>query len=117
MRRILLLALATVVLAAIPQTTGAAPRKKDPPCSVSVDPVTVGQTYVVLATGLPVGAPINLFVTEGGQTVGRPLGSTPDGTFALNEASGVAGTTTYEFTGPVRPNIRVYSSCSVQVSA
>ena len=76
MRRILLLALATVVLATIPQTTGAAPRRKDPPCSVSVDPVTVGQTYVVLATGLPVGTPINLFVTEGGQTVGRPLGST-----------------------------------------
>ena len=96
----------------------ARPAKKDPPCSINPNPVSVGQTYVVSASGLPIGTAVNLWVSDpSGKTWGSPLGSTPDGSFNLNESSSSAGTWTYVFSGPAKNNnTTVYSSCSVNAS-
>ena len=82
-------------------------------CAVYPTSADVGENYVVSAWGLPTGTAINLWVTEGDATTGSPLGGTPDGTFNLNESSATAGVTTYTFSGPTRPNMKVYGSCSV----
>ncbi len=86
---------------------GRGPHKSDAPCSISPSPTAVGEVYVVSA--------INLWVTDpSGTTAGSPLGSTPDGTFALNESSSSAGTWTYVFSGPTKNNnTQIYATCSV----
>jgi hypothetical protein len=115
MRRIAFGTLATagIVLGMYPGIASAHP-KTDPPCTVSVNPAAVGSTYVVSTSGLPAGSAINLWVTApNGTTTGSPLGSTPDGTFNLNESSSYAGVWTYKFTGPTGHNMQTYSTCSV----
>jgi hypothetical protein len=109
---LVLLTLTAVVASA---AFAARPAKKDPPCSISPSPAAVGQTYVVSASGLPTATAINLWVTDpSGKTWGSPLGSTPDGTFNLNESSSSAGRWTYTFSGPTKNNnTTMYSSCSV----
>jgi hypothetical protein len=94
---------------------GGGPHKSDPTCGISPSPTAVGEVYVVSAAGLPVLSAINLWVTDpSGNTTGSPLGSTPDGTFALNESSISAGTWTYVFSGPTKSNgMQIYASCSV----
>jgi hypothetical protein len=94
----------------------AAPRKADPPCSINPSSVVVGQSYTVSASGLPTMTPLNLFVTNALGTTGTPLGSSTTGTFNWTDSTTVTGTTTYEFTGVVKNNTTVYSSCSVTVS-
>ena len=98
----------------------AAKPKNDPPCTISPSPAAVGETYVVSVSGLPAGVPINLWVTDpNGQTSGSPLGSTGDGTFALNESSSFDGSWKYSFLAATKknPNTTVtYSSCSVDAS-
>jgi len=95
----------------------ASKHRADPACSVSPNPSAVNATYVVSAHGLPTLSAINLIVKYGnGTTTASPLGSTPDGTFNLNESSPVAGTTTYEFTGLIRTNTQIYATCSVTIS-
>ncbi len=73
---------------------------------------------MVTATGLPTMSAVNLWVTDpSGSTTGSPLGSTPDGTFALNESSSSAGTWTYMFSGPTKNNgMQIYASCSVDAN-
>lgn len=95
----------------------AAGRHQDPPCSISPNPAAVGATYLVSVSGLPTGTAINLWITApDGTKTGSPLGSTPDGTFNLNESSSHAGQWTYAFSGPVKQNTVVYSTCSVTAS-
>jgi hypothetical protein len=94
----------------------AAPRKVDPPCSVSPSTVVAGQSYTVNVSGLPTMTPLNLFITNTYGTTGTPLGSSATGTFNWTDSTTVTGTTTYEFTGVVRNNTTVYSSCTVTVS-
>jgi hypothetical protein len=109
--------LVSLTLAAVIATAAfaARPAKKDPPCTISPSPAAVGQTYVVSASGLPIGTAVNLWVTDpSGNTSGSPLGSTPDGSFNLNESSSSAGKWTYTFSGPTKNNnTTMYSSCSV----
>jgi hypothetical protein len=96
---------------------GGGPTAPSSSCSVSPGSVAVGVSYVVSASGLPTETAINLWVTDpAGNTVGRPLGSTPDGSFNLNEASSSSGTWTYAFSGPTKQNTTVYASCSVTAS-
>lgn len=103
--------------AAVAPHTHAASRKADPPCSISPASVSMGQSYIVSVSGLPILSPINLVVTDAQGTTASPLGSTPDGTFNLSESSSVAGTTTYQFTGPFKnSNTTVYANCSVAVT-
>lgn len=85
----------------------------DSGCSVNPASADVGETYVVSAWGVPTGTAVNLWVTVDGVTTGSPLGSTPDGTFNLNESSATAGVTTYTFSGPTRKHMAVYGTCSV----
>jgi hypothetical protein len=93
---------------------GGGRHKSDPTCGISPNPAAVGEFYVVSATGLPILSAINLWVTDpSGNTTGSPLGSTPDGTFALNESSSSAGTWTYVFSGPTKNNMQIYATCSV----
>ena len=94
---------------------GGGPHKSDPPCTISPNPAAVGEVYVVTATGPPMMSAVNLWVTDpSGTTTGSPLGSTPDGTFALDESSISAGTWTYVFSGPTKNNnTQIYASCSV----
>jgi hypothetical protein len=95
----------------------ASKHKADTSCSVSPNPSAVNATYVVSAHGLPALSAINLIVRYGnGTTTASPLGSTPDGTFNMNESSPVAGTTTYEFTGLTRNNTQIYATCAVTIS-
>jgi len=111
-----------VALAMLPLVLGGfvgmakAGKRTDPWCSISPSVASVGQGYVVHAEGLPLLAPINLWVTAPDGTVtGSPLGSTPDGTFSLNEVSDTPGVWMYAFSGIVRrANMRVYAACSVQ---
>ncbi len=115
-RQMLFLMVALLVTGAMIETAGAVKggqggRRQDPGCSVSPSPSPLGETYVVSAWGLPADSAINLWVTDASGTVGRPLGSTPDGSFALNESSQYAGTTTYQFSGPERGNMKVYATC------
>jgi hypothetical protein len=108
--------MAAALVVAISGPAGAARKNVDPPCSINPNPAAVGQTYVVSVSGLPTGTAINLWVTDpNGNTTGSPLGSTPDGTFNLNESSSFAGNWTYAFSGPVKQNTVVYSTCSVSV--
>ena len=115
---VVLVSIATAVIAST-AAYAARPSKRDPSCSVSPNSAGVGQTYVVSAWGLPTGIAVNVWVTDpGGNTSGSPLGSTGDGTFALNESSGSAGTWKYTFSGPTKNNpatTAVYASCSVDV--
>ena len=99
-------------------TVPVASHKADPTCTASPNPSAVNATYVVSASGLPVLSAINLIVKYGNGTVTvSPLGSTPDGTFNLNESSSVAGTTTYQFTGLIRNNnTKIYATCAVNVT-
>ena len=102
-----------VLLGTYPGVASAHP-KTDPPCTISPNPAVVGSTYVVSASGLPTGSAINLWISApNGTTTGSPLGSTPDGTFNLNESSGYAGTWTYKFTGPTGHNMQTYATCSI----
>ena len=93
------------------------PQPSNSSCSVNPSSAAVDQTYVVSASGLPTDTAVNLWVTDpSGVTNGSPLGSTPDGTFAMNESSSSAGTWTYTFSGPTKNNpdaTTVYASCSV----
>jgi len=92
-------------------------QKGDPSCAITPSSAVVGQIYLVGAGGLPTATAINLWVTDpSGATTGSPLGSTPDGTFNLNESSGSPGTWTYAFSGPVKNHMDVYATCSVSVS-
>jgi hypothetical protein len=83
-------------------------------CAVSPSRADVGETYVVNAWGIPTGTAVNIWVTDpNNTTVGRPLGSTPDGTFNLDESSAFAGTWTYAFSGPTKNHMTMYGTCSV----
>ncbi len=67
------------------------------------NPVAVEDVFILHAEGLPLETAINLWVTPpGGVKVGSPLGSTPDGTFAMNEFCTERGNWLWEFTGPTR---------------
>jgi hypothetical protein len=93
---------------------GGGPHKSDPTCSIIPKLAAVGQVYVVSASGLPALSAVNLWVTDpSGTTTGSPLGSTPDGTFALTESSSSAGTWTYVFSGPTKNNMQIYATCSL----
>ena len=104
-----------VLVGAAPGTAFA--HRADPPCTITPAAVAVGQTYVVSVSGLPALSAINLWVTTpGGVTSGSPLGSTPNGSFNLDESSSSAGTWTYAFSGPTGHNMQVYATCSVTAS-
>jgi len=108
-------ALAASAAVAVPAL--AATHKPGSSCAISPNPAAVNATYVVSAVGLPTGTAVNLFVTApDGSTTGSPLGSTPDGTFNLNESSSTPGSWTYQFTGPTKHNTVVYGTCSVTVT-
>jgi len=118
MKRTVVVMLAAAFLGGTVQVSLAAPhRRVDPPCSIDPSSAAVGATYVVSATGIPTATAINLWITDpGGNTTGSPLGSTPDGSFNLNESSGSVGTWTYAFSGPVRNHMDVYAVCSIDAS-
>jgi hypothetical protein len=107
---LMLLGLAIIV---VPLSLVGAARPTTAGCSVTPGSASIGATYVVSAWGLPTNSAINIWVTEGGTTTGRPLGGTPDGTFNLSQASWSAGVTTYAFSGPAKPHTKVYATCSV----
>jgi hypothetical protein len=116
--RVAVLALTVTTLIASTAALGARPKKDPPPCTISPSPAAVGQTYVVSVSGLPTGVPINLWITDsGGNTSGSPLGSTGDGSFALEESASSAGNRKYSFSGATKNNpdtTVIYSSCSVE---
>jgi hypothetical protein len=81
-----------------------------------IDPATapVGEAYLVHAAGPPKLSAINIWITEpDGTMIGRPLGSTPDGTFEIWESSDAAGTYRYAFSGPTKPNMKMLASCEM----
>jgi hypothetical protein len=83
-------------------------------CDVSAASADVGETYIVSAWGIPTGTGVNIWVTDpNGSTVGRPLGTTLDGTFNLEESSAFGGTWTYAFSGPTKNHMTMYGTCSV----
>ena len=112
----LVMIVATLLIGSAQVARAASPRKSDPPCTVNPSAVSVGEGYVVSVSGLPTDTPINLWITDSSGTVGYPLGGTPDGTFNLSEGSSNPGTTSYAFSGVVKHNMTVYSTCSVSVS-
>jgi hypothetical protein len=117
MKRTLLATAVAGMLYAGMASAASAAKQKDPPCSINPAQVSVGQNYTVSVSGLPALSPINIVITNANGTTMSPLGSTPDGSFALTESSSVAGTTTYQFTGLIKQNnTQVYSSCSVSAS-
>ena len=102
------------VFAPLQLIAAASHHSSDSGCSVSPASAAVGDVYVVSAWGIPTGTAVNLWVTQNGVTTGSPLGSTPDGTFNLNESSQTAGVTTYTFSGPTKKHMAVYGTCSVE---
>ena len=107
------MAIGLMALIAPMSIIAAASHKTPSGCSVNPASADVGETYVVSAWGIPTGTAVNLWVSADGVTTGSPLGSTPDGTFNLNESSSTAGVTTYTFSGPTKRHMTVYGSCSV----
>lgn len=103
----------TITIVPFSPVAAASHHGSDPPCTINPSTAAVGETYVVSVSGLPTGTAINLWVTEDGVTTGSPLGSTPDGTFNLNESSQTPGVTTYTFSGPTKKNMTIYGTCSV----
>ncbi len=117
MKSVFVVLMTATIVAAGAQAGLAASHRVDPVCTISPNPAAVGATYVVSASGIPTGTAINLWVTDpSGATTGSPLGSTPDGTFGMNESSASAGLWTYAFSGPVKQHTDVYASCSVAAS-
>jgi hypothetical protein len=117
MKRILLTLVAAAIVAVGAPTSFAASHAHngDPGCSITPSDSSVGATYTVSAWGLPIGTAVNLWVTApDGTTSGSPLGSTPDGTFNMNESSASAGLWTYVFAGPVKQHTQVYATCWVE---
>jgi len=90
----------------------------DPSCSISPNPVAVGGSYVISASGLPTDTTLNLMWTDpNGNTSGIALGSTASGSYAISESAASAGTWTYSFTGLIKQqNTTVYATCSAVVS-
>ena len=82
------------------------------------DPGTVemGQSYVLRATGLPTDKALNVWISDANGTVGYPFGMSHDGTEAWDETASVYGSTTYTVSGAVRGNMKIYASCSMDVS-
>ncbi len=116
MKKNLLILLAVAFVVVGMPSAFASNRHVDPPCTINPSSAAIGATYVVSATGLPIGTAINLWVTTpDGTTSGSPLGSTPDGTFNLNESSASGGQWTYAFSGPVKQHTDVYSTCTLNV--
>ena len=109
---------AASMAAAAPALAGkGGPTSRTSGCSINPGAAAVGATYVVSVSGLPTGTAINLWVTApDGTTTGSPLGSTPDGSFALNESSSSSGPWTYTFSGPTKQHTTIYADCSVTVS-
>jgi len=117
MERLAIGALATLPLVLGGLGNANAGKRSDPWCSISPSQASVGPVYVVHAENRPILEPINLWVTSpDGTVVGSPLGSTPDGTFSLDEVSNTAGVWTYTFSGVVRAKgyMKVYAICSMQ---
>jgi hypothetical protein len=113
---IVIAAAAFVVLGAQAGFAASHSHKADPGCRISPSTAQVNETYVVSAYGIPTDTAVNLWVTApDATTTGSPLGSTPDGTFNLNESSGWSGQWTYTFSGPTKPHTEVFATCSVIV--
>src|SRR6266700_6960844 len=111
MKRSLLTPVTVAIVAVGAQTSFAASHAHngDLGCSITPSDSLVGVTYMVSAWGLPIGTAVNLWVTPpDGSTSGSPLGSTPDGTFNMNESSASPGLWTYVFSGPVKQHTQVY---------
>jgi hypothetical protein len=113
---IVVAAAAFVVLGAQASFAASHYQKGDPGCRITPYEAQVNETYVVTAYGIPMDTAINLWVTAPDETTtGSPLGSTPDGTFNLNESSGQSGHWTYTFSGPTKPHTQVFATCSLDV--
>jgi hypothetical protein len=86
-------------------------------CTISASTVALGDAYTVRAAGLPTMAPVYLIVAPPGDasTVSEVYVSST-GSWTGTEASNLAGTWTYTFSG-LMPNNKygTVASCSVQV--
>jgi hypothetical protein len=121
MKRLLLAMTVTAGLfGGIMTTAHAAPHNGLPSatgCTISAGTVALGDAYTVRAAGLPTTAPVYLLVAPPGSasTVSEVYVSAT-GAWAGTEASSLAGTWTYTFSG-LMPNNKygTVASCSVQV--
>jgi hypothetical protein len=103
-----------VIIAPLGMIAAASHHSNNSGCAVNPSSADVGEAYDVSAWGSPTGTAVNIWVTDpNNATVGRPLGSTPDGTFNLKESSDSAGTWTYAFSGPTKKHMTLYGTCAV----
>jgi hypothetical protein len=113
-RAIVLLAASSSLLLGTMAGVGQAAKPQAASCWMDPSTAPVGQDYLVHAAGLPKLTAINIWITEpDGTVIGRPLGTTPDGTFDLWESSDSAGTYEYAFSGPTKPNTKMLADCSM----
>jgi hypothetical protein len=74
-----------------------------------------GDTYDLVATGLPTDTPLNVGITVDGQETVYPFGMSLTGEERFHEIAGSYGTVTFRFLGPIRGNTKVYAACTMQV--
>ena len=115
MKRTIVAVVVSTMLFGAMATGAQAAKHGDPPCTVTPNPATVGQTYTVSVSGLPTSTTLNLWTIDpsGGKS-GMPLGTVYSGAINYSTSAPYAGTWSYQITGT--NSTKIYSSCSVQVN-
>jgi hypothetical protein len=119
MRTKLVAALAVVALVmTVGVVQAAKPSLRQSTCWMTPSPMVAGEHAHLFATGLPTKVALNVFVDDGDETYGFPVGIASDGTLEwIRYTPEYAGTIHVRVTGPERGQAKVYASCSGEVAA
>jgi hypothetical protein len=110
--------IATVAAALLVAPAVAAKHTTDPPCSANPNPVAVGQSFTLSASGLPTVDPVWLIIQPptGSSTVSE-ISVSPDGTWSGAPVAEEAGTWTYTFSGLMKnKKYGTVATCTEQVN-
>jgi hypothetical protein len=109
---------AVLTIAAAFGVAEASGRTADGRCWTQPGAANVGQTVEIWASGLPTKTALNVFVTDPHGTYGWGVGVQSAGTVeGVWYTPDEVGTSTLRITGPERPNnVKVYATCSMEVS-
>jgi hypothetical protein len=110
------LLLAGTVAKAAPKKSPSGTGSTSAACWADPGTAAPGDSYDLVATGLPTDSPLNIGITVGGSETVYPFGTSVTGEERFHEIAGSYGTVTFRFLGPIRGNTKVYAACSMQVS-
>ena len=110
--------MAVTLVGTIGVVQAAKPSLRQSACWMTPTPMIAGERAYLFATGLPTKTALNVFVDDGHERYGFPVGVQPSGTLEWIEyGTEYAGTIHVSVTGPERGQTKVYASCSGEVAA